>query len=147
VTVRSRHLLWLALAATFTVPCGCGADSRPHLHPLTGTVVSRGGERVTSGGLIFVLESGERTRLIVNAAVQPDGTFTARTERMDDRGTTILPGAPAGTYRAIYHPPSDGSKTDLAVDLPERVTVEAGGVAVSLTLPDQAKADANPDKN
>jgi len=144
VPTRRPRLLWLALAITCAALCGCTGDSMPPLHTLNGTV-TRDGERVTSGGLIFVLESGERTRLVVNAAVQPDGTFTARTERMDDRGTTILPGAPAGTYRAIYHPPSDGSKTDLAVELPQRVTVEGGGVTATLILP--AKAEAAPAKD
>jgi len=113
---------------------GCsGRDTFPELHPLTGTV-TRDGKPVTGGGLIFVLDSGERSRLVVNAAVERDGSFTARTERIETEGTAIRSGAPAGRYKVIYHPPSNGSKTGLEVELDARVTVEAKPNSAEIAL-------------
>jgi hypothetical protein len=114
--------------------CGCSGDPFPDLHPLSGTV-TRDGKPVREGGIIFVPTEGG-SGLIVNANVRPDGTFEAETSGFDRAGkTTIRPGAPAGTYKAVYHPPSDGDRSGLEVGLPDLVVVTAGPTTASFTLP------------
>jgi hypothetical protein len=131
--VRSYRLLPVAFLA---LSSGCSGDpSFPDLHPLTGTV-TREGKPVPEGGIIFVPEPGTGSGLIVNATVRPDGSFTAETSLTSRAGkTTIRPGAPAGRYKAVYHPPSDGSKTGLEVELDTPVVVAAGSPPVAFTLP------------
>ncbi|MFO0846983.1 MAG: hypothetical protein U0871_00280 [Gemmataceae bacterium] len=121
---------------TALILAGCDRqEAIPDRHPLTGTVV-RAGRPVTAGGLIF-LPIGRSSGLVVNAPVRPDGTFTAETSRTRPAGgVDVFPGVPAGRYTAVYHPPSDGQKTGLEVQLGE-ITVPAGGTAVTLTLPDK----------
>jgi hypothetical protein len=118
------------------VSVGCTEDSSfPDLHPLTGTV-TREGKPVPEGGIIFVPEPGSGSGLIVNANVRPDGSFTAETSSTSRAGkTTIRPGAPAGRYKAVFHPPSDGSKTGLEIELDTPVVVKAGTTSVNFTLP------------
>jgi hypothetical protein len=122
--------------AFLTLSGGCsGEPSFPELHPLTGTV-TREGKLVPEGGIIFVPEPGTGAGLIVNANVRPDGSFTAETSLTTRAGkTSIRPGAPAGRYKAVYHPPSDGSKTGLEVELDTPVVVAAGSPSVAFTLP------------
>jgi hypothetical protein len=131
--VRFFRLLPVAI---LTLSGGCsGEPSFPDLHPLTGTV-AREGKPVPEGGIIFVPESGTGSGLIVNATVRPDGSFTAETSLTSRAGkTTIRPGAPAGRYKAVYHPPSDGSKTGLEVELNTPVVVAAGTTSVTINLP------------
>jgi hypothetical protein len=114
---------------------GCKPDDvGPPLYPLTGTL-TRDGRPVTEGGLIFIPETGGWGGNVVDAPVRPDGTFAAQTSRTTGAGTVIKPGALAGTYKVVYHPPSDGQKMGLETELPERVTVEVKANAVTLTLP------------
>src|SRR6516225_9819553 len=115
---------------------GCSGEPKfPDLHPLTG-MVTREGKPVTKGGIIFVPEPGTGSGFIVNANVRRDGSFTAETSLTSRAGkTTIRPGAPAGRYKAVYHPPSDGSKTGLEVELDTPVVVAAGSPPVAFTLP------------
>ena len=120
-----------AFLALFCAGCD---DSGPmnHLHPLGGTLH---GQPVKEGGLILIPD-GSSSSLIVNGAVQANGTFTVRTEKTLSSGKLeIKPGAPAGRYKVIYHPPSDGATMGLEVELAERVTVEPGGTEVLLVLP------------
>ena len=92
-------------------------------------------KHVTGGGLLFIPETGERTSLVVNAAVRANGTFAAETIRTADRGSETRPGAPIGRYKVIYHPPGNGSKTGLEVELDQRVMVEAKANTATVTLP------------
>ncbi len=117
------------------VLAGCD-ESRPavELHPLGGRVL-RGGKPVKDGGLIFVPE-GSGSNLIVNAGVQANGTFNVRTEKTLSGGKLdIKPGAPAGRYKVIYHPASNGATMGLEVEFPDRVVVEPGGTDIELNLP------------
>ena len=130
---RNRNSSIFALLAIAILGC---YESRPidDLHPLGGRIL-REGKPVKDGGLIFLPE-GTSSSLIVNGAVEANGTFSVRTERTLDNGKLdIKPGAPAGRYRVIYHPASNGATMGLEVELAERVTVEAGGTEVELTLP------------
>ena len=128
-----RGCLAAALAGA-AVLGGCRPGERfPDLHPVEGTV-TRAGRPVAGGGLIFLPDPPNGSGLVVNASVQPDGRFTVETSRTADRGTEIRPGAPAGAYKVVYHPPGNGQKTGLEVELPAGVTVPAGPVA--LALPD-----------
>ena len=125
--IPSAILAWLC--------AGCD-DAAPmnQLHPLGGTI-QRDGQPVKEGGLIFIPD-GSSSSLIVNGAVQANGTFTVRTEKTLSSGKLeIKPGAPAGVYKVVYHPASDGATMGLEVELAERVTVEPGGTEVLLTLP------------
>lgn len=115
---------------------GCGEPPPPPLNPLTGTI-THDGQPVTQGGLIFIPESGSWGGVVVNAAVGKDGTFSATTSRTTGMATTIHNGAPAGRYKVVYHPPSDGQKMGLETELPEVVVVEAGVNEIKLVLPEK----------
>jgi hypothetical protein len=125
----------LVLSALALAAAGCpAARPFPDLHPLTGAV-TRDGRPVTAGGLIFLPEHGG-SGVIVNANVGADGTFSAETSRTSNTGRTeARPGAPAGRYKVVYHPPSNGSRSGLQVELTERVTVGPGANAVRIVLP------------
>ena len=139
-----------ALCLFLATLVGCTpATPVPTLHALTGTL-ARGNRPVPAGGLIFqpVAGSGGLTH---NASVSADGTFAAQTERVTALETRADPGIPAGTYKVTYHPPGDGQALGLEVELPDRVTVTAGGTTVELKLPAKVPAgvgaerdDANP---
>ena len=47
----------------------------------------------------------------------------------------MLPGVATGTYRIVYHPPSDGQKTNLEVALNDSLTVGKEPAKVRLELP------------
>ena len=121
---------------------GCSGNALPELHPFTGTI-EQGGKPVTTGGLLFQPVSGAVGHTY-NASVTADGRFDAQTEQITATETKLLPGIPAGVYRVTYHPPGDTQRSDLAVTLPDPVTVAAGGTTVALSLPVKAPADANP---
>jgi hypothetical protein len=113
---------------------GCGPKP-PELYPLSGTI-TRDGAAVTAGGLIFLPEPHDGSGRVVNAAVNADGTFAARTEVTGSDGRmTAQPGVPAGRYKVVYHPPGDGQKVGADVELSERVTVEARANTAALVLP------------
>ncbi|MBN9519672.1 hypothetical protein J0H58_14315 [bacterium] len=134
MTTNTTPWRGVALAATL-VSFGCVevAQDAPR-HPLAGTV-TRNGQPVREGGLIFVRKGGGGP--VVNAAVEKDGTFSARSEYRDRAGKLeFRPGAPAGEYTAVYHPPSSGAKTGLEVELTDPVVVSDGGVTVALILPE-----------
>jgi hypothetical protein len=120
-----------ALVAGF----GCGEFTHLDLHELSGTV-TREGKPVASGGLIFLPEQPGGMAMTINASVR-DGAFRGMTDRTSASGKTkIEPGVPAGSYRAVYHPASDGSKSNLEMELGV-VKVVAGGTVVQLKLPEK----------
>ncbi len=127
---------WRGVAfAAVLVLGGCGevAPVVPR-YPLIGSV-KRNGQPVRDGGLIFVRKGGGGP--VVNAAVEQDGTFSARSEYRDGVGKLeFRPGAPAGEYTAVYHPPSSGAKDGLEVELTTPVIVSDGGATVALVLPE-----------
>lgn len=139
------------LAASFSllalVITGCeSTPTKPALHPLNGTL-TQSGKPVVGGGLIFIPESGAWGGRVVNANVNPDGTFTAETSYTGGTGTVIQPGVPAGRYQVVYHPPSDGQKVGQETTLPEPITVAAGDNTVTLVLPEKGTpAGAEPAK-
>ena len=74
--------------------------------------------------------------MTINASVR-DGAFRGMTDRTSASGKSkIEPGVPAGSYRAVYHPASDGSKSNLEMELGV-VKVVAGGTVVQLKLPEK----------
>lgn len=141
----------LPLFAVATLVAGCNpSDHIPDLHPLTGTV-TRDGQPVTGGGLIFVPESGGWGGVVVDANVNKDGTFAAQTCRVTGTGTVFKPGVKVGRYKVTFHPPSDGSKGGLESEVRAVVVVTATDNAVVLELPSKVPAgvgaerdDANP---
>lgn len=126
----------LLLLATAVVLAGCPtADPFPDLYPLSGTI-TRDGKPVTAGGLILLPDPGNGSGLVVNANVNADGTFTVETSWTKPTGGIVSKsGAPAGRYKAVYHPPSNGARTGLEVELSQPVTVEAKENTASFALP------------
>lgn len=129
-----RRPLLLAVCLAAAAAAGC-QPPKATLHPLTGTL-THGGKPVSGGGLIFIPDAGGWGGNVVDAAVNPDGTFAAHTAHTTADQTDIRPGAPAGRYKVVYNPPSDGQR-DVSVELPGRVTVEAKDNTVSLVLPEK----------
>jgi hypothetical protein len=127
----ARRLCATAFVLALALPA-CTSDPFPPLHPLTGTV-TRDGKPVEGGGLIFIPGSGGG--LVVNASVGKDGRFAAQTEHTGKSGLVIRPGAPAGKYKVIYHPPSDGSKMNLEFKFDEVVVVDGKPTEIALVLP------------
>lgn len=127
-----RHSFVLGMMLVTLVGCG------PHIErfPVTGAV-KKHGKPVKGGGLIFLPELPPERGLTVSGSVNTDGIFTTETLRMGKDGRIyVQPGTPAGVYRVIYHPPSDGSKAGLEVTLEERLTIVPPGAVLALTLPD-----------
>jgi hypothetical protein len=125
---------------------GCAADAPPPLYPVTGAV-TQSNKTVTGGGLILIPESGEWGSMVVNASVNPNGTFTVQTSRITGDRTNLLPGAPAGRYKVAYHPPGDGQKVGGEYHFPEVVTIEPKDNALVLVLPDDFSLPPPKDKN
>lgn len=138
--MRPAILLVAALAV------GCGGESIPELHPLSG-VVTRDGKPVSEGGLIFLPDPHNGSGLVVNASVGTDGTFTGTTSRTSGKGTEVLPGVPAGKYRVVYHPKSDGQKTGLESEIQERVSVEPGSNRLTIVLPETVPQGTGADRD
>ena len=146
--MRPHHCLVILSLAALT---GCRAElAFPDLHPLDGTI-SRDGEPMKGGGLIFLRDAGDPTGLIVNANVNPDGTFAGESSLTSVRGAVIRPGVPVGRFRAIYHPLGDGSVTGLDTKIegvfefvggPNRLDIVMKGVAPKGA--GQVRDDANP---
>lgn len=126
---------WLSTCVLFILAfTGCGEFEKLDLHPLKGTV-TRLGEPVKDGGLIFLPENPGKKTFTLNASVR-DGAFEAVTDRTTASGKTrIEPGALAGRYKPVYHPASDGSKANLEVEL-EPIEVVPGGALIKLELPE-----------
>jgi hypothetical protein len=117
---------------------GCApAETPSELISLNG-MISRTSGPVTSGGLIFIPESASAGGRVFNARVREDGSFSAQTVRTESAGSTTKPGIPAGRYRVEYHPPSDGSKSGLEIELNQRVVVDPGvDNNVLIVIPDR----------
>ncbi len=132
----TRLALTAPLAALTVALAGCPAPqaSFPDLHPLTGTV-TRDGKPVSGGGLLFMPDSGTWGGMVVNASVNPDGSFAAETSRTTGTGTVSKPGVPPGQYKVVFHPPSDGAQTGLESHIDELVTVVAGPNSAAILLP------------
>jgi hypothetical protein len=84
---------------------------------------------------MFVSEAGGRSGQVVDASVGPDGTFAARTSSLSDAPVVFRDGAPVGTYKVIYHPPSNGAMTGLQSHLEQRLAVEAKANTVEIVIP------------
>lgn len=138
-------------AFTLAALAGCKPElSFPELHPLNGTI-SRDGQPMKGGGIIFLRDAGDPTGMIVNANVNADGTFFGESSLTSVRGADIRPGVPVGRFRAIYHPLSDGSVTDLDTKIegifefaagPNRIDIVLKGVAPKGA--GEARDDAHP---
>lgn len=134
-------LRFIGCLCMVTLPFGiisCSADDvPPEVFPVQGTI-RHDGEFIREGGLIFLPEPTSNSTLIINAEVEANGTFQVRTEQTTLAGKVIShTGMPAGTYRVVYHPLSDGSRSGLEVELDDRVTIEARENELELVLPDK----------
>ncbi len=131
ISMKRMILVVCLLTAGF----GCGEFTHLELHELSGTI-TREGKPVAAGGLIFIPEQTGGKAMTINASVR-DGAFRGMTDRTSASGKSkIEPGVPAGSYRAVYHPASDGSKSNLEMELGV-VKVVAGGTVVQLKLPEK----------
>jgi len=126
------RLGWLVVPGLLVV---IGCDGKPRLHPVSGKA-TRKGAPVDNGGFLFVHESRPQKGLTFNALIDSSGQYQARTLEVATEGTRIHPGIPEGTYKVIYHPASDGQKTGLEIELPQTLTVPAGGTEIDLVVPD-----------
>lgn len=131
-SIRTHGLVISILALAF----GCSQSEKPlELRPLKGTIMQNG-KALTRGGLIFVPEPALTSNLVVNATAESDGTFVAKTlQSRADGSIAVAEGAPIGKYKVIYHPPSNGSKSGLEIELNQLVTVENEAKPVSLVVP------------
>jgi hypothetical protein len=131
ISMKRMILVVCLLTAGF----GCGEFTHLDLHELSGTI-TREGKPVAAGGLIFIPEQTGGKAMTINASVR-DGAFRGMTDRTSASGKSkIEPGVPAGSYRAVYHPASDGSKSNLEMDL-GKIEVAAGGTVIDLKLPEK----------
>ncbi len=131
--MRYRNVGLAVLVLTIS---GCSAF--PNMYPVTGTI-RYNGKPVTSGGLLFQPEPGKTGGYIVNAGIKSDGTFSAETSRVTDRGTEILPGVPNGRYTVVYHPDSTGENAGPGAEFPDVVVVEGKPVTVDFVIPMKPK--------
>ena len=93
------------------------------------------GKPVDRGALMFEPEKPGKKSIVFNAEHTGGGKFRGRVLFQGEQGTQIKPGVAAGTYRVLYHPPSDGQRTNLEVPLKETLTVQAGENKVCMELP------------
>lgn len=136
--MRNRSAGLFGMLALLLALAGCAGEPPAvgELHPLAGTV-RRQGKPVTRGGLIFTPAEGSGGSWVTDASVGPDGTYSARTSRLGESPAVFRPGIRPGTYRVTYHPPGDGSKMGLDVELPSSVVVEAKDNRIELELPER----------
>ena len=132
--MRTRGLaVALGLAALAGCDGGKPKGELPPLHPATGKVV-RGGQPV-NGGLVRFFADPEDPDVVVNAEVKADGSFELQTmhAQSQKRGT----GAPAGTYRVTYFPPSGdqtAGPTPEPVEVAQRQTIQAGSNSLTIEV-------------
>jgi len=135
---RPRTISLFTLLVMLNVSGCMDAGLSVELYPVAGTVI-RNGKPVKGGGMMLVPEGSLPSGVSINASVNPDGTFKAETLHTKSNGRTVgTPGVPAGKYRVIYHPPSDGSRMGLEMELKEPITVEAKPNTIEITLPNVA---------
>jgi hypothetical protein len=125
------------LASVLLLVGGCGQPAPPPLYPVSGTLASADGKPITSGGLIFMPDSGGWGGRVINGSLNPDGAFTTTTSTSDGGKTELKPGIPAGRYKVVYHPPSDGQKLGLETELPDVVVIEPKENVLTLKLPEK----------
>jgi len=130
-----RILCFLPLAILLV---GC-ADTTPKLtlYPTHGKVMHNG-KGVKGGGMILIPMEPQKVVFSINCSVNDDGTFLAETIRTGRDGrSNAEPGVPVGKYKAIYHPPSNGSKLGLDTELPEPIVIEAKENELKINLPEK----------
>jgi hypothetical protein len=127
------RLIGLSVALVVLSGCHGGAPELPALYPVSGKVTDRG-KPVGGGALRFYADPDQPT-FIVSAVVNPDGTFTASTVRSSGKDEARRPGAPAGTYRLAYYPPSKDQSGTPAVEVPQPVRVEERPNEITVELP------------
>ena len=120
------------LAGVFCIG-GC-QESLPKLYPVEIELL-QDGKPVAQGGLIFQPEKPVGRGIVYNAEHVGQGVFKGRILFHSAEGTKVLPGVATGTYRIVYHPPSDGQKTNLEVALNDSLTVGKEPAKVRLELP------------
>ena len=121
------------LAVSFTLGCDKATTppALPDLHPVKGQIL-RGSQPVSGGYL--TLRSDANINLMVTAKVGEDGTFEAFTMDTSHKESKRTAGAPAGTYRGEYGPPSTDQSVQ-PIPLKDPVTIVAGPNDLKIILP------------
>ncbi len=128
--------LVLFFLLVYTIPFGCEKSLPPlDCHPVQGTIFDHNNKPITRGGLIFIPESGTWGINTINANIEKDGTFSVNTSRYNKSQTEMVPGAPVGRYKVIYHPPGDGQVLDLEQEMTEIVEIEAKTNTLKFIVP------------
>lgn len=114
---------------------GCDKQSSPtpmpELHPVKGQVF-RNGQPVSGGYL--TLRSDTNLNYMVSAKVESDGRFVAFTADTTRNDAKREPGAPTGSYRGEYAPPStEQSIQPISLKLP--VVIKVGENDLKIDLP------------
>ncbi|HEV3384348.1 MAG TPA: hypothetical protein VG097_06005 [Gemmata sp.] len=124
-------------ASVLCVGCGSSGDQPtfPELSPVHG-LVKRGGQPV-SGGMIQFSPEPNTPEFLINSPVGGDGTYSLSTVRTTDRGGERKSGAPAGSYKIRYTPPTNTK--DVAalapVEMMEMVSIKPGDNELTIELP------------
>jgi hypothetical protein len=136
--MRSRATSFGLFGVLIVLMTGCSSEPPLVLHPVSG-VVTKNGQPVRGGGMMFVPLDPTAKGFSVNAPVSDDGSYTAEVLQTGRDGRTNgTPGVPAGKYKVIYMPANDGQKMGLEVVLKEPITVEAKTNVIKIELPEKA---------
>jgi hypothetical protein len=114
---------FLFVAAGLLVAAGCQRQPvtpPPTTFPVTGKLLTKGGQPVTEGAIQFVQRGAVATKR-ANGKLGPDGTFELAV--MDAEGNKY-PGAEEGIYEVIYLPVMSEAQSEVPVTLPKKVTVK-----------------------
>ncbi|MCY2939417.1 MAG: hypothetical protein NTV55_13810 [Planctomycetota bacterium] len=128
-----RFFAAAGLLSGFVCVGGC-QESLPKLYPVEVELVQEG-KPVVQGGLLFLPENPARRGIVYNAEHAGGGLFKGRVLYNWDGQTKVLPGVAAGNYQVVYHPASDGQRTNLEVALKETLTVVQEPTRMRLELP------------
>lgn len=113
-------IVLLALASL----AGCGTKAPPlETWPVQGTVIDQNGDSPT-GGVIRLLTTNGDPHLITVGAIQPDGSFSVRTQRQG----FDYEGAVAGEYQVAVMTAKtgpDGNPAPVRFDLPTPVVIKS----------------------
>lgn len=123
--VRSvQWCLALPLVLALLLATGCSsrpATNAPATHPVTGKLLDKAGQPVTTGMLEFSMLQNDVPKT-ATAELQSDGTFSLTT--MNAEGAKFT-GAEPGEYRVTYYPLMSAAQTEVPIILPKSQRVEA----------------------
>jgi len=135
------HRVYLlgVLAGLILFVGGCSSGPKltfPELHPARGLV--RAGSNPATGGFLQLVPEAGPNDYLVNGTVGADGSFMLTTTHINDKSGDRRTGAPLGTYKATFTPPSgDQTAGPTAGPLTAKaiVTIKAGENNLVVDLP------------